>query len=98
MKKCKPYREEADLLARALGCRLLRTSVKEDINVNAVFRHLAACCLAELHLQEEEYALSGGSNGLHPLTISKYSTTNKREPWSALKLTTPQQLFTTVNT
>ena len=77
--KCTPYREEADLLARALGCRLLRTSVKEDINVNAVFRHLAACCLAELHFQEEEYALSGGSNGIHPLTISKYSTTNKQK-------------------
>jgi len=41
--------------------------------VNAVFRHLAACCLAELHLQEEEYALSGATNGIHPLTISKYS-------------------------
>jgi Ras-related protein Rab-23 len=62
------------LLARALGCRLLRTSVKEDINVNAVFRHLAACCLAELRLQEEEYALSGASNGIAPLTISKYTT------------------------
>jgi Ras-related protein Rab-23 len=61
------------LLARALGCRLLRTSVKEDINVNAVFRHLAACCLAELRLQEEEYALSGASNGIPPLTISKQS-------------------------
>lgn len=59
------------MLARALGCRLLRTSVKEDINVNAVFRHLAACCLAELRLQEEEYALSGASNGIPPLTISK---------------------------
>jgi hypothetical protein len=47
--------------------------VKEDINVNAVFRHLAACCLAELRLQEEEYALSGASNGIPPLTISKYS-------------------------
>lgn len=67
--------EEADLLARALGCKLLRTSVREDINVNAVFRHLAACCLAELHLQEEEYALSGGSNGIHPLTISAFSPT-----------------------
>lgn len=42
------FSEEADLLARALGCRLLRTSVKEDINVNAVFRQLAARCLAEL--------------------------------------------------
>lgn len=42
------FSEEAELLARALGCRLLRTSVKEDVNVAAVFRHLAARCLAEL--------------------------------------------------
>ncbi|KAK7866631.1 hypothetical protein R5R35_011538 [Gryllus longicercus] len=63
--------EEADLLARALGCRLLRTSVKEDINVNAVFHHLAASCLAELHEQEEEYSMSGG--GFMPLTISSFS-------------------------
>ncbi|XP_054278744.1 ras-related protein Rab-23-like [Macrosteles quadrilineatus] len=62
--------EEADLLARALGCRLLRTSVKEDINVNAVFRHLAARCLAELRDQEDEYML--GNNGIHPLTISAF--------------------------
>lgn len=64
-------REEADLLARALGCRLLRTSVKEDINVNAVFRHLAARCLAELRDQEDDYVLS--NNGIHPLTISESS-------------------------
>nr|CAD7455596.1 unnamed protein product [Timema tahoe] len=63
--------EEADLLARALGCRLLRTSVKEDVNVNAVFHHLAARCLAELHEQEEEYSMAG--NGLHPYTISAFS-------------------------
>lgn len=65
-------REEADLLARALGCRLLRTSVKEDINVNAVFRHLAARCLAELRDQEDDYVLS--NNGIHPLTISESSS------------------------
>lgn len=61
--------EEADLLARALGCRLLRTSVKEDINVNAVFRHLAARCLVELRDQEDDYMM--GNNGIHPLTISE---------------------------
>lgn len=62
--------EEADLLARALGCRLLRTSVKEDVNVNAVFRHLAARCLAELREQEDDYVLT--NNGIHPLTISAF--------------------------
>lgn len=62
-------REEADLLSRALGCRLIRTSVKEDVNVNAVFRHLAACCLQEMRQQDDDYAMNG--NGLHPLTISE---------------------------
>ncbi|XP_014285720.1 ras-related protein Rab-23 [Halyomorpha halys] len=62
--------EEVDLLARTLGCRLLLTSVKEDVNVNAVFRHLASRCLAELRREEEEYTMS--SNGHHPLTISAF--------------------------
>ncbi|KAF7265166.1 hypothetical protein GWI33_021359 [Rhynchophorus ferrugineus] len=49
--------EEAELLARALGCRLVRTSVKEDLNVTAVFRHLAQRCLAELRdPREEDYS------------------------------------------
>lgn len=46
--------DEAELLARSLGCRLMRASVKEDVNVGAVFRHLASRCLAELHRQDEE--------------------------------------------
>lgn len=48
------HREEAELLARALGCRLVRTSVKEDVNVSAVFRHLAQRCLAELRDPRED--------------------------------------------
>ncbi|XP_034236218.1 ras-related protein Rab-23 [Thrips palmi] len=67
--------EEADLLSRALGCRLIRTSVKEDVNVNAVFRHLAACCLQEMRQQDDDYAMNG--NGLHPLTISAFGPTNQ---------------------
>lgn len=64
------YRKEAELLSRALGAKLIKTSVKEDINVNAVFWYLAAQCIAELRQEEEEeYTISG--NGLHPLTISK---------------------------
>lgn len=46
--------EEADLLARALGCRLVRTSVKDDVNVTAVFRHLAQRCLDELRDPRDE--------------------------------------------
>jgi len=60
------------MLSRSIGCRLMRTSVKDDVNVNSVFRYLAARCLAELREQEEEYSLSAGS--LHPFTISKYYT------------------------
>ncbi|XP_024082153.1 ras-related protein Rab-23 [Cimex lectularius] len=65
--------EEVDLLSRALGCRLMHTSVKEDVNVNAVFRYLASRCLAELRREDEEYNLS--PNGLHPLTICAFGPT-----------------------
>lgn len=64
------FREEAELLARALGCRLIRTSVKEDVNVVAVFRHLAARCLAEMREPRDDYYPQ--SNGNHPVTISMY--------------------------
>lgn len=36
--------EEVETLARNLGCRLIRTSVKEDVNVASVFRYLATKC------------------------------------------------------
>lgn len=52
------FREEADLLARALGCRLLQTSVKEDVNVAAVFRHLASRCLAEMREPRDDFYAS----------------------------------------
>jgi len=56
-------------LSRALGAKLIKTSVKEDINVNAVFWYLATQCLAELRRQEEEeYSMT--ENGMHSLTIS----------------------------
>lgn len=54
-----------------MGAKLIKTSVKEDINVNAVFWYLATQCLADLRRQEEEeYSMS--ESGLHPVTISKY--------------------------
>lgn len=71
--------EEADLLARALGCRLLRTSVKEDVNVAAVFRHLATRCLAEIRDPRDDYNCSPqhynsrSAGGLSPITISAFS-------------------------
>ncbi|CAH0401194.1 unnamed protein product [Chilo suppressalis] len=48
MDQCVVGPDEAELVARALGCRLMRASVKEDVNVGAVFRALAARCLADL--------------------------------------------------
>lgn len=68
--------EEADLLARALGCKLIRTSVKEDLNVAAVFRHLALKCLAELRdCRDYDYITAPISHHLHPnsLTISAFN-------------------------
>lgn len=48
MDQCVVGPDEAELVARALGCRLMRASVKEDVNVGAVFRALAARCLADM--------------------------------------------------
>ncbi|XP_017856498.1 PREDICTED: ras-related protein Rab-23 [Drosophila arizonae] len=36
--------DEVETLAKMLNCRLIRTSVKEDINVASVFRYLATKC------------------------------------------------------
>lgn len=49
------YRDEAERLGRALGCKLLRTSVKEDIGVMSVFRHLASRCLHEMRRSDDDY-------------------------------------------
>lgn len=66
--------EEAELLARALGCRLMRTSVKEDINVAAVFRHLAAKCLAEMRDPRcDDYYSSPTMHHPNSLTINAFS-------------------------
>jgi len=54
--------QEVDILARSLGCKLICTSVKDDVNVNNVFRYLATRCLMEIQKEEQEY-MSG--NGLH---------------------------------
>ncbi|KAG5675925.1 hypothetical protein PVAND_005782 [Polypedilum vanderplanki] len=43
--------EEAELLAQNLGVRLFRTSVKEDLNVSAVFKYLATRCHEIIKLQ-----------------------------------------------
>lgn len=55
-------RQEVDILARSLGCKLIHTSVKDDVNVNNVFRYLTTRCLMEIQREEQEY-MSG--NGIH---------------------------------
>lgn len=50
-------------MARALGCRLMRASVKEDVNVGAVFRALAARCLADMRRED------AAENGL-PVSVA----------------------------
>nr|KAF7427040.1 hypothetical protein H0235_006734 [Vespula pensylvanica] len=47
--------DEAERLGRALGCKLLRTSVKEDVGVMSVFRHLASRCLHEMRRNDNDY-------------------------------------------
>ncbi|XP_044735090.1 ras-related protein Rab-23-like [Chrysoperla carnea] len=66
---------EAERLSRALGCRLIRTSVKEDVNVAAVFRHLAARCLAELREPppSPEHTYHAGGALPHTRTISAFN-------------------------
>ncbi|CAG0878974.1 unnamed protein product [Darwinula stevensoni] len=71
--------EEAEALARELGLRLYRTSVKEDLNVEQVFSYLAALYIAELQSlddEEEEARLPG------PLPPS-IPTSNGSEMYSA---------------
>ncbi|XP_020016427.2 ras-related protein Rab-23 [Castor canadensis] len=43
--------EEAEALAKRLKLRFYRTSVKEDLNVNEVFKYLAEKCLQKLKQQ-----------------------------------------------
>ncbi|KAG6456189.1 hypothetical protein O3G_MSEX009583 [Manduca sexta] len=60
MDQCVVGPDEAELVARALGCRLMRASVKEDVNVSAVFRALATRCLADMRREDS------GENGMLP--------------------------------
>ncbi|XP_053599077.1 ras-related protein Rab-23 [Microplitis demolitor] len=53
--QCQIDPNEAERLGRALGCKLLRTSVKEDVGVVSVFRHLASRCLIEMRRCEDDF-------------------------------------------
>ncbi|EAA05694.4 AGAP011565-PA, partial [Anopheles gambiae str. PEST] len=61
--------EEAEALAHSLGCRLIRTSVKEDVNVATVFRYLATKCH---QMMKQQYSQSAP---ISQPTISAFSPT-----------------------
>jgi len=77
------FSEESEALARNLGVRLFRTSVKEDLNVANVFRYLATKCN---ELIKEQY------NTVLPLsspTISQFSPTFHSKSNGTIILTRP---------
>jgi Ras-related protein Rab-23 len=71
------------VLARNLGVRLFRTSVKEDLNVAAVFRYLATRCH---EIIKQQY------NTVLPITtptISQFSPTFHSKTNGTIILTRP---------
>ncbi|XP_053671828.1 ras-related protein Rab-23 [Anopheles nili] len=76
--------EEAEALAHGLGCRLIRTSVKEDVNVATVFRYLATKCH---QMMQQQYSQSAPIN--QP-TISAFSPTfQSKSAGNTITLTRP---------
>lgn len=76
--------DEAEALAQSLGCRLIRTSVKEDVNVASVFRYLANKCHQQM---KQQY------NAATPITqptISAFSPTfQSKATNNTIQLTRP---------
>lgn len=83
--------DEAERLSRSLACKLLRTSVKEDVGVTTVFRHLASRCLHEMRRYEDDFQddlrlySSGGANR-SPSVISAFGPIGSSKPPSPLTL------------
>lgn len=50
-------RDEVQNTALKLGCHLIKTSVKEDINVVQVFRYLASQCFDLMNLKANNILL-----------------------------------------
>jgi len=75
--------EESEALAKNLGVRLFRTSVKEDLNVAGVFRFLATNC-HELIKQQYNTVLP-----LSTPTISQFSPTFHSKSNGTIILTRP---------
>lgn len=70
--------DEVESLAQQLNCRLIRTSVKEDVNVASVFRYLATKChqLSQASYMEQQGSHTNGSHSHEShKTISAFSPT-----------------------
>uniref|UniRef100_A0A8C7U9Z0 Ras-related protein Rab-23 n=1 Tax=Oncorhynchus mykiss TaxID=8022 RepID=A0A8C7U9Z0_ONCMY len=73
--------EEAEGLAKKLKLRFYRTSVKEDLNVNEVFKYLADKYLQRLKRQtaEEPEVVHTTSNKIGNSNLSSQNSSNGRE-------------------
>uniref|UniRef100_A0A1A9ZZZ2 Ras-related protein Rab-23 n=1 Tax=Glossina pallidipes TaxID=7398 RepID=A0A1A9ZZZ2_GLOPL len=82
--------DEVESLTKQLNCKLIRTSVKEDVNVASVFRYLATKChqlsqasynehMSSNNIHDPSSGLSNGvhssSHDSHNKTISAFSPT-----------------------
>jgi len=63
------YRDEAEALAKKLRLRFYRTSVKDNLNVEEVFRYLAEKYIQQLSAEDEEEQTSFHTIGSSNLTI-----------------------------
>lgn len=71
------------MLAQNMGVRLFRTSVKEDLNVSAVFRYLATRCHEIIKLQYNTVLT------LNTPTISQFNPTFHTKTNGTIVLTRP---------
>ncbi|XP_026461729.1 ras-related protein Rab-23 [Ctenocephalides felis] len=85
--------EETEQLSRSLNCRLVRTSVKEDLNVSAVFRLLGARCVQDIRQEEALWSGNGDVpdpySGRHGVTISAFSPTHLGKTNGTIVLSRP---------
>ncbi|KAK2723905.1 hypothetical protein QYM36_002309 [Artemia franciscana] len=80
---------EVEAMARNLHCRLYRTSVKEDLNVNQVFEYLAEKYLTHLDaMMAEENDLPPKSIMINDLTSAKSNKKKSQNSYSSCKTRT----------
>lgn len=86
--------DEVETLAQQLNCRLIRTSVKEDVNVASVFRYLATKChqLSQASYAEQQQGSANGSqsnNGSHSHDSHHHKTISAFSPTFTKSKSTP---------